>query len=64
MLGCIDPYGDTTFNRPQMTLFLAEWIAVSSKAKTTEEKELASCIESMAQHVRDNVHVYLKFIGD
>jgi hypothetical protein len=64
MLGCIDPYGDTTFNRPQIALFLAEWIAVSLRAKTIEEKELASCIESMAQRVRDNVHLYLKFIGD
>ena len=64
MLGCIDPYGDTTFNRPQITLFLAEWSAVSSKAKTLEEKELAASIESMAQRVRENVHLYLKFIGD
>jgi hypothetical protein len=64
MLGCIDPYGDTTFNRPQMALFLAEWVVVCSKTKTTEEKALATNIESMAQHVRDNVHLYLKFIGD
>lgn len=33
---------------------------VSSKAKTTEEKELTSNIEAMAQRVRDNVHLYLK----
>ena len=64
MLGCIDPYGDTTFNRPQIALFLSEWVAVSSKAKTAEEKELVSSIESLAQQVRDNVHLYLKFIGD
>ena len=31
---------------------------------STEEKELVSSIESMAQRVRDNVHLYLKFIGD
>ena len=64
MLGCIDPYGDTTFNRPQMALFLSEWIAVSSKAKTADEKEIVSSVESMARQVRDNVHLYLKFIGD
>jgi hypothetical protein len=64
MLGCIDLYGDTTFNRPQIALFLGEWIAVFSKAKTAEERDLASSIEAMAMRVRDNVHLYLKFLGD
>ena len=64
MLGCIDPYGDTTFNRPQMTLFLSEWASVSSKAKSADDKEIVSSVESMARQVRDNVHLYLKFIGD
>lgn len=64
MLGSIDPYGDTTFNNLQMRRFLAEWDAVSQKARTTEEQFLVSAIESLAQRCRAEVHVYLKFIGD
>jgi hypothetical protein len=64
MLGHIDPYGDTTFNNLQMNQFLIEWAGVSSKAQTPEERELVSAIEAMAQRVRNEVHLYLKFIGD
>jgi hypothetical protein len=64
MLGYIDPYADTTFNNLQMNQFLIEWAGVSSKAETHEERELVSAIEAMAQRVRDEVHLYLKFIGD
>jgi len=64
MLGYIDPYGDTTFNNLQMNQFLLEWARVSSKVQTPEERELVSAIGAMAQRVRDEVHLYLKFIGD
>jgi hypothetical protein len=64
MLGFIDPYGNTTFNNLQINLFLLEWTEVSSRAQSPEERELVSEIEAMAHRVRDEVHHYLKFIGD
>ena len=64
-LASIDPYGDTTFNNLQMPRFLKEWAAVvSQRAKTTEEQALVASVESLARRCRDEVHVYLKFIGD
>ena len=64
MLSAIDPYGDTVFNCLQMKRFIAEWASVASKARTEDESELVSKIESLAHRCRDEVHVYLKFIGD
>lgn len=64
MLGYIDPYADTTFNNLQINQLLVEWAGVSSRAQAPEERELVGVIEEMAQRVRDEVHLYLKFIGD
>jgi hypothetical protein len=63
-LGSIDPYGDTTFNNLQMRRFLKEWAVVSQRAQTAEEQALVGYIESLARRCRDEVHVYLKFVGD
>ena len=64
MLSSLDPYGDTTFNYLQMRRFLQEWTEVSTKAQSPEEKDLFSKIEHLAKRCQDEVHVYLKFIGD
>src|SRR5271170_479231 len=64
MLASIDLYGNTVFNRPQMPLFLSEWAKVSAKAQTSEQRELLDEIETLARRCRDEVHLYLKFIGD
>ena len=63
-LSAIDPYGDTFFNRIQMERFLSEWASIASNCKIQEEKELVSKIASLAVRGRDEVHLYLKFIGD
>lgn len=63
-LAGIDSYGDTVFNRMQMRWFLSEWTELSAKAQTPEERELVSKVEAMARRVRDEVHMYLKFVGD
>jgi hypothetical protein len=63
-LASIDPYGDTVFNRIQIKLFLREWAVVSAKAQTAEELRLVAAIEKMAIRCHDEVHLYLKFIGD
>jgi hypothetical protein len=64
LLGGIDPYGDTVFNGIQIRRFLLEWEAVSSNAVTTEERELVSKIEQLALRCRDEVHLYIRFVGD
>lgn len=64
MLASIDPYGDTTFNNLQMRRFLHEWATLTQKASTADEQLLVSTIEAMARRCRDEVHIYLKFIGD
>jgi hypothetical protein len=64
MLASIDWYGDTVFNKLQMRRFLTEWAEVLVKVQTQEERELVSKIEAIAHRVRDEVGLYLKFIGD
>jgi hypothetical protein len=64
MLSAIDPYGDTVFNGRQMVRFLLEWAKIACKAETSEEKGLVAKIESLAHRCRNEVHTYLKFIGD
>ena len=64
LLSAIDPYGDTIFNRIQMERFLSEWTSLASRCRTEEEKDLVSKIATLALRCRDEVHLYLKFIGD
>ena len=63
-IGSLDPYGDTTFNGLQMRRFLSEWAVVSQRATTAEEQALVGNVEALARRCRDEIHVYLKFIGD
>jgi hypothetical protein len=64
LLGGIDPYGDTVFNGIQMYRFLREWLEVSAKTSTPEERALVSKIEELAHRCRDEVHLYIRFVGD
>jgi hypothetical protein len=64
ILSSIDLYGDTTFNRLQMPRFLAEWSKISLLACTSDEQVLLTEIESLARRCMEEVHHYLKFIGD
>ena len=64
LLRSLDPYGDTTFNRIQMPRFLREWATLSLNVTTPDEKAIVSAVESLAHRCRDEVHTYLKFIGD
>jgi hypothetical protein len=63
-LRSIDPYGDTTFNGMQMPRFLREWATLSLKARAPEEQAIVLAVESLAHRCRDEVHTYIKFIGD
>jgi hypothetical protein len=63
-LGSIDLYGDTVFNRIQMGRFLSEWEHVAANAESAQEQELVATTGRMARRCRDEVHLYLKFVGD
>jgi len=64
LLSGIDFYGDTVFNRPQMKRFILEWASVEASAISPEERELAKTIRELAGRCANDVHLYLKFIGD
>ncbi len=64
MLASIDWYGDTVFNRVQMTRFLAEWDSVTGQSLTHEEEPLFSAVRRLALRCQDGVHNYVKFYGD
>jgi hypothetical protein len=64
LIGFIDPYGDTVFNRLQTMRFLEEWQYVVEAAQTEEEKDIVTRVMSLAARVRDEPHLYLKFHGD
>ena len=63
-LRSLDAYGDTTFNRLQMPRFLKEWASISLKTTTADEQAIVSAVEALARRCRDEVHTYLKFVGD
>jgi hypothetical protein len=64
MLGAVDWYGDTVFNRLQMKQFLAEWELVQNKASSPEQRSLVAEIKKLAVRCHKEVHLYLKFVGD
>jgi hypothetical protein len=59
----IDPYGDTVFNNLQMPSFLLELEVLRGKA-TGPTSHILARLEAMAKRCRDEVHLYLKFVGD
>jgi hypothetical protein len=64
LLGQIDWYGDTVFNRVQMPLFLSAWRELAQQVKTVEQARLVEQITALAELCGSSVHLYLKFIGD
>jgi hypothetical protein len=61
----IDPYGDTTFNTLQAPVLLQELARLRSY--WPEDSQLAAIvdeIEELAREVQEEIHLYLKFIGD
>src|SRR5262249_53536773 len=60
----IDPYGDTTFNRPQMPDLLLELDRIKAKATSQEDRDFIMRLVKLAQRCQREVHTYLKFYGD
>lgn len=64
MLSGVDAYGDTTFNHLQMKWFMPEWAEISRNIQNAEQQALVLGIEALARRCAEDVHTYLKFIGD
>lgn len=60
----IDPYGDTVFNRLQMVVFLTEWERLIGIAQTSEQRKAWTGVRDLARRCNEEVHLYLRFIGD
>ena len=60
----IDRYGDTVFNRPQMEPFLSEWGVLIAGSKDLEVRRLLAEVKRLATQVKDQVHLYLRFVGE
>ena len=64
VLGVIDRYGDTVFNRLQAPWLLSEWANIEAKAVNDYERELCSSIRELFELMRDGIHLYVRFVGD
>ena len=64
LLGAIDPYGDTVFNRLQAGALLGEWIFLEARTRTDSEKLFCSEVRQLIERVARGPHLYLKFVGD
>lgn len=60
----VDWYGDTVFNRTQARDVLRELELILSRSSGRDEQELLSRIIQMVKRCLEEVHLYLKFIGD
>jgi hypothetical protein len=63
MLGYVDEYDDTTFNRRQMILVRAELESLRGAASTREQDAVAELV-SLIDLVELKPHRYLVFSGD
>ena len=60
----IDPYGDTVFNVLQMPQFLREWVELEESTPNDDAVETIRAVRALAERCRDEVHLYLRFMGD
>jgi hypothetical protein len=64
LLRYVDPYGNTIFNRPQMSDLLAELRALRERSSVDRQRELIKGIQKLAEECQRTTHRYLKFYGD
>ena len=60
----IDPYGDTTFNQSQLPVLIEELRDLRDRVAETEAVEVLSGLLGFLQSAVNQVHVYVKFIGN
>ncbi len=63
MLGYVDPYDDTWFNKSQMRLLVPELRALID-ISSVSEAEAAAEVLALAEQLERKPHCYLIFVGD
>jgi len=65
-LSCIDWYGDTVFNYLQAPQFLREWQRLRDEQEDPglEARQVIDGVQGLAERLRDERFLYLKFYGD
>ncbi|MFI1583664.1 hypothetical protein [Embleya sp. NPDC020630] len=65
MLGCVDPYDDTWFNKSQMRFLVPELkTLIDSTSATEAEIEAATEVLALTEQLEHKPHRYLIFSGD
>ena len=64
LLRFVDPYGDTVFNRLQMTVFIEEWTRLEEASKQNAQHDKWQAVRRLALKCQSEPHTYLRFVGD
>jgi hypothetical protein len=64
MLSSIDIYGDTIFNRLQVSRLLTELDILLKRNLTADEQLLLQAVSDIGKKAQEDVHQYIVFIGD
>ena len=59
----IDPWGNTTFNQQQLPVLVQELEALDSRTRDAQ-RDVIQALLAFLRPARDQVHTYVKFIGD
>jgi hypothetical protein len=60
----IDPYGDTLFNQLQIPVLISELEKMIAVCTNAEAKQHGEELLTLIVGAKDEVHIYVKFIGD
>ena len=60
----INRWGNTIFNELQMDDLMKELVSITSKSEDKEIQMLIVQIHNLVEIAKQDVHLYLKFIGD
>jgi hypothetical protein len=63
MIGYVDPYDDTVFNRPQMRLVVPELHRLAEESSGNEAQAALEIID-LTSRIERKPHLYLLFNGD
>ena len=60
----IDPYSDTTFNQFQIPILVEELKSLLSKSQDAQVRENLESLINFIRKAEEQVHTYIKFVGD
>lgn len=60
----IDEYGDATFNQYQLPVLVEELESILPRSKNPEARKYLESLISFVRKCENNVHTYVKFVGD